>query len=250
MNLSVLGKATQRFVIDNSPQILTVVGVVGTVSTAVLTGKAAYKAAQVLNENGREVYVTLEPKEKLALTWKLFVPAVGTSALTIVCIIGANHINGSRAAGLATAYLLSEKTFDEYRAKVIEKMGPKKEQEARDEIAQERVHRNDDSSLIVVSGTDVVCYDMFSDRYFTGSMEGLKQAQNNLNHRMLSDGYASLADLYELIGLPITKYSEQIGWVSDELLELTFSTVLSEDQRPCLAIDFRTKPNRRFDRFL
>jgi lipid II:glycine glycyltransferase (peptidoglycan interpeptide bridge formation enzyme) len=145
---------------------------------------------------------------------------------------------------------MSEKAFDEYRAKVVEKIGTKKEQEVRDEVAQDRVLRSSDHGVIILSGTDVMCYDLFSDRYFSGSMEMLKQAQNNLNHRMLSDGYASLADFYELIGLPITRYSEQIGWTNEELIELSFSTVLSEDQRPCLAVDFRAKPNRRYDRFL
>ena len=249
MNLTVLGRTAQKFAVDNSPQILTAVGVVGVVSTALLTGKAAYRAGQLIADSAPEPYA-LDPREKFELTWKLFIPAAGSGLLTISAIVAGSHISASRAAGLAAAFTISERAFDEYRDKIVQKMGPKKEQEARDEIAQERVHRNNDSSLIVVSGTDVICYDMYSDRYFTGSMEALKQAQNNLNHRMLSDGYASLSDFYELIGLPPTQFSDQIGWVSDELLELSFSTVLSPEQRPCLAVSFRAEPNRRFDRFL
>ena len=249
MNLTVLGRTAQKFAVDNSPQILTAVGVVGVVSTALLTGKAAYRAGQLIADSAPEPYA-LDPREKFELTWKLFIPAAGSGLLTISAIVAGSHISASRAAGLAAAFTISERAFDEYRDKIVQKMGPKKEQEARDEIAQERVQKNNDSSLIVVSGTDVICYDMYSDRYFTGSMEALKQAQNNLNHRMLSDGYASLSDFYELIGLPPTQFSDQIGWVSDELLELSFSTVLSPEQRPCLAVSFRAEPNRRFDRFL
>ena len=249
MNLTVLGRTAQKFAVDNSPQILTAVGVVGVVSTALLTGKAAYRAGQLIADSAPEPYA-LDPREKFELTWKLFIPAAGSGLLTISAIVAGSHISASRAAGLAAAFTISERAFDEYRDKIVQKMGPKKEQEARDEIAQERVQRNNDSSLIVVSGTDVICYDMYSDRYFTGSMEALKQAQNNLNHRMLSDGYASLSDFYELIGLSPTQFSDQIGWVSDELLELSFSTVLSPEQRPCLAVSFRAEPNRRFDRFL
>ena len=258
MNLTVLGRTAQKLAVDNSPQILTAVGVVGVVSTALLTGKAAYRAGQLIADSAPEPYA-LDPREKFELTWKLFIPAAGSGLLTISAIVAGSHISASRAAGLAAAFTISERAFDEYRDKIVQKMGPKKEQEARDEIAQERVQRNNDSflqlartqlDLIVVSGTDVICYDMYSDRYFTGSMEALKQAQNNLNHRMLSDGYASLSDFYELIGLPPTQFSDQIGWVSDELLELSFSTVLSPEQRPCLAVSFRAEPNRRFDRFL
>ena len=249
MDLVALGKLAQRFAIDNSPQILTVVGVAGTVSTAVLTGRAAYKAAEIIQMN-EVVRDPLSPKDKVNLTWRLFVPPVGTGLLTVTAIVAGSHISASRAAGLAAAYTISEQAFGEYRDKVVERMGVKKEQEVRDEIAQDRVLRDDRYQTVLISGTDVMCYDLFSGRYFANSMEGMKQAQNNLNHRMLSDGYASLSDFYELIGLAPTEFSDQIGWVSDELLELSFSTVLSEDQRPCLAVSFRVKPNRRFDRFL
>lgn len=253
MNLVALGKLAQRFAIDNSPQILTVVGVAGTVSTAVLTGKAAYRAAELIQDAEKtawEGYDHVGPRERIQLTWQLFIPAAGTGLLTVTAIIAGSHISASRAAGLAAAYTISEQAFGEYRDKVIEKMGEKKELTVRDELAQEKVHRTEGDGMIVVSGTDVMCFDMFSGRYFSSNMEALKQAQNNLNHRMLSDGYASLTDFYELIGLASTQYSDQIGWVSDKLLELSFSTVLSEDQRPCLAVSFQVEPNRRFDRFL
>ena len=249
MNLVALGKLAQRFAIDNSPQILTVVGVAGTVSTAVLTGKAAYRAGQMIADSAPEPYA-LDARERFEMVWTLFIPPVGTGLLTITAIIAGSHISASRAAGLAAAYTISEQAFGEYRDKVIEKMGEKKELTVRDELAQEKVHRTEGDGMIVVSGTDVMCFDMFSGRYFSSNMEALKQAQNNLNHRMLSDGYASLTDFYELIGLASTQYSDQIGWVSDKLLELSFSTVLSEDQRPCLAVSFQVEPNRRFDRFL
>lgn len=253
MDLTVLGKTTRRFVIDNSPQILTAVGVVGTVSTAVLTGKAAFKAGRIIHEMENNPYAeeAHDPREKVEATWKLFIPPVGTGLITITAIVGANHISAGRAAALATAFTLSERSFEEYRKKVIEKLGTKKEEEVRAEIATERIHRHEDeSNLIVVSGTDVLCYDMFSDRYFTSNMEALKHAQNALNHTLLSDGFACLADFYDLIGLPTTAYSEEVGWTSDELLEVKFSTVLSKDMRPCLAIDYTAKPNRHRSRFL
>jgi len=61
---------------------------------------------------------------------------------------------------------------------------------------------------------------------------------------VLNDFYASLSDFYDLIGLPTTSFSDEVGWNSDRLLELQFSTVLSDDGRPCISIDFRTVPIR------
>jgi hypothetical protein len=58
--------------------------------------------------------------------------------------------------------------------------------------------------------------------------------------------YASLSDFYHLIGLPSTSFSDEVGWTSDKLLELEISTVLSEDERPCLSIGFNVAPIRNY----
>lgn len=234
-----------KIVADNSPNILTAVGVVGTVTTAVLTGKAAYSSANVLSEESPH----LDARERVALCWRLYIPAVGTGALTVTAILAANHVGTRRAAGLAAAYSLSDRAFAEYREKVVEQIGSKKEQVVRDQVAQDRVTASSGSREIVVVGTDVPCYDSYTGRYFSSSMETLKAAQNKINYRLNNDGYASLTDFYNEVGLGRTKFSDEIGWSSISQLELTFSTVLSEDQRPCLSISFRTEPIRDYYQF-
>lgn len=74
-------------------------------------------------------------------------------------------------------------------------------------------------------------------------MESLRKAENKLNSRLNREMYARLSDFYSLVGLPYTSNSEEIGWDSDKLLELRFTTVLSDDGRPCIAFDYNyTKP--------
>ena len=252
MTLLEIAKRLEKLTIDNSPAILTAIGVTGTLTTAFLTGKASFKAADILREEEYKVahgYIKdcqLQTKEKFIVVWKLYIPAIGTGVLTVTCIIFANRIGTRRAAGLAAAYTISEKAFVEYREKVIEKFGENKERAVRDEVAQDRINRSlvSDREVVIIGDGEVLCFDAFSGRYFNSTMETLKKAQNDINYTILSDSYASLGDFYGRVGLSTTPYSEEVGWTTDLQCELKFSTILSDDQRPCISIDFRKAPVR------
>ena len=250
MNLSELFKRAEKLAIDNSPVILTGIGVTGTIATALFSGRASFKAAQVIAAEEEETQCVLEPKERLVLTWKLYVPAVGTGVLTVACIIAANRIGIRRASALAAAYSLSEKAFAEYKTKVIEKIGENKEQKVRDELAQDRITRNppSDREVIITGNGDVLCYDSITGRYFQNNMESLRRAENDINAQILSETYASLHDFYALIGLPWTKYSNEVGWNLENRLNLEFSTALAEDGRPCISLEYRVYPVRDYYR--
>lgn len=233
-----------KFINRNSPSILTAIGVTGTLTTAYLTGKASFKAAQILADEQRETESEeeLPLKEKVELVWKLYIPAAATGTVTVASIIFANQIGTRRAAAVAAAYSLTEKAFAEYKDKVAEKLGPTKTQKLKDEIAQDQVNRNPVVSreVIVAKGGDVLCYDSYTGRYFQSDMETLRKAENEINFQIIHDQYASLSDFYDKIGLPRTHVSDSIGWSADRMLELEFSTVLSEDNRPCISIRYDT----------
>jgi hypothetical protein len=250
MTLMRLATRAEKLVIDNSPLVLTAIGVIGTVTTALLTGQAVYKYMDILAEEGyysRDEVFERSTKEHIENSWKLFVPAIGTGALTIGAILSANHIGTRRAAGMAAAYSLSERAFSEYKEKVIQHMGSKSEQSVRDDIASDHVRKTSEASReVIVIGTEVLCFESMTGRYFTSNMEALKKAQNDINYQMLHDGYASVTDFYNLIGLTRTAYSDELGWTSELQLELIFTTALTDDQRPCLAFEFRSAPIRNY----
>jgi hypothetical protein len=249
-------KHVEKFTVDNSPTILTALGVVGTIGTAVLTHKAATKAERIIESNKPFDYNNGTPpddfpvKEKVKLVWKLYIPPVVSGTLTIAAIIGANRIGSKRAAAMAAAYTLSEKAYSEYRDKVVEKIGESKEKDLRDDLARDQVRNNPpgESNVVLVGSGEVLCCDLFSGRYFNSSVEELKKAQNDTNFQILHDSYASLTDFYDRIGLPRTDVSEEIGWNQDKMLELEFSTILAEDGRPCVAYRFQVHPIRGYNR--
>ena len=254
MSIARMAKNFEKFAVANSPSILTAIAVTGTVTTAILAGKASYKAAeQIAEAEGLRVdplsemqkgYQPLTREEKVKLVWMLYIPAAGSGITTVLAMIAANQIGTRRAAVMAAAYSMSEKAFGDYREKVVTKFGEKKEQVVRDEIAQDRVTKQpaEDRQVIMISEGQILCFEMHSGRYFNSDMESIKKAQNDLNYRILQDSYASLNDFYEKIGLEMVPSGEELGWTSDKPMELFITSVLSPDQRPCIAIDFAVAP--------
>lgn len=253
MTLMTLVSRAEKLAADNSPQILTAIGVAGTITTAVLAGKASIKADRLLKtyryDQEPEAEIFISKKEILEKTWKLYVPPVTAGALTVTSIILANRIGTRRAAAMAAAWAVSERAFSEYKEEVKRRFGETKEQMVRDGAAQHRVNESDvvNRQVVIVRG-NVLCYEPFTDRYFESDMESLKKAQNDLNYKINNNWYATLSEFYDLIGLPHTEISDELGWNTDELLELDFSTTLATDGRPCLSFTYNAKPIRGYAR--
>jgi hypothetical protein len=83
-----------------------------------------------------------------------------------------------------------------------------------------------------------MCCELYTRRYFMCDMEQLRKAQNDINAQIVNDLYVTLDEFYDKISIMPTAHSSELGWDSDRLMELEFSTVLSEDGRPCLAFDY------------
>lgn len=255
MNIGETFKNAQRLAHENKTVLLTAVGVTGTVSTAVLTGRASFKAAEIISAEEWDLREKtdfneeeLDFRSKLNLVWALYIPPVGVGALTIAAIIMANRLDAQKAAGLAAAYGISERSFTEYRQKVQEKLGENKERAIRDEIAQERVDRDPVSTkqVIITGNGEVLCKDNISGRYFMASVEVIKKAENKINHEIIHHMYASLSQFYEEIGLAPTRHSDEIGWNTNNLLDVVFSTTMSDDDRPCIVLDYTVGPTQNY----
>jgi hypothetical protein len=258
MDFASFFKGSSKIVADNSPAILSAIAVTGTLTTAYLSGRAAFKAAQIIEDAkgnaDRDFDKAWDPdelftlKEKALLTWKLYIPAASTVVMTIACIVAANRIGTRRAAALAAAYKFSERATAEYKAKVVEKFGEKKEQAARDELAQERIDKNPpgEGQVIFTGRGEVLCYEACFGRWFLSDMHLLRKAQNETNVVVIQDGYASLSVFYSLIGLDPTTYSDEVGWNTDNILDLKFSTCLAPDDTPCISVDYTVLPVREY----
>lgn len=247
-NLANVFKSVKTSVSKHSPEILTAFGIGGMVTTTILAVKATPKALRLLEEKRKEEWRDkLTPKEVVGTTWKCYIPAAITGAASIACLIGANQVHARRGAALATAYKLSETALAEYKDKVIETLGEKKEKAIRDKVAEERVKENPVSrnEVIITSKGNTLCYDVISGRYFKSDIDHIKKTVNEINRRMLNEMYISLNEFYDELDVDLRhiKIGDDLGWCVDKgLLEIDFSSQIADDGTPCLVMDYRIEP--------
>jgi len=253
-NLANLMSNTRQFVSKRSPEILTGIGIAGMITTTVLAVRATPIALQLIEEKKNEDWVDeLSPLEVVKTAWKPYVPAAVTGVASVACLIGASSVNAKRNAALATAYKLSETALSEYREKVIETIGEKKEKTVRDKVAEERVKKNpvSKSEVIVTNNGTTLCFDPISARYFKSSIDKIKRAENELNKQMLHDisGYVSLNDFYDELGLDHTSVGDDLGWNVDRLIDISFSSQLNDNGEPSVVLDYLVAPKYDFYKF-
>lgn len=228
------------------PAILTGVGIAGMFTTMVLVAKETPKATKLLEEKKEKIgKEKLTPSETFKTVWKCYAPAAATIIFSTACIIGANSVHSRRNAAIATACAISESAFRDYKSKVIEAIGERKEQEVHESIVQDKIEKKPISKneVIMTACGDTLCFDAFSGRYFKSDRDNLEKAVNKLNRQMRYDEYVSLNDFYDEIGLSHTSAGTLLGWSIDGgYAELKFSSHLAEDGTPCLAFDFTFPP--------
>lgn len=256
-NMAALFKDVKMAVAKHSPEILTGLGIAGMITTTVLAVRATPKALDLIEDKRAELelgaHERLTAVETVKTTWKCYLPAVITGATSIACLVGASSVNTRRNAALATAYNLSTTALSEYKEKVLETVGEKKERDIRNKVAEERVNKEPvNQSAIIVSGNGTTrCFDTITKRRFVSDIETIKKIVNELNRRMINgEDYISLNDFYAELNLDGVSIGDELGWnVTRGLIEVNFDATLDQDGIPCIVIDYAVAPKRGFNRW-
>lgn len=256
-NMAALVKDVKMAVTKHSPEILTGIGIAGMIVTIVMAVKATPKALELIENKKEELDIhpddKLRPIDTVKATWKCYVPAAVTGVTSVACLIGASSVNIRRNAALATAYNLSATALSEYKEKVLETVGEKKEQAIRNKVAEEQINKEPvNQSAIIVSGNgNTRCFDTITKQRFTSDIEAIKRVVNELNRRMVNgEDYISLNDFYSEIGMQPVSIGEDLGWnVTRGLIEVNFSAQLDTDGVPCIVLDYAVAPKRGFNRW-
>lgn len=244
-----------------SPEILVITGVVGVVVSTVMACKATTKAGEVAEatndtlaeiheaaENGvtkaGKDYDESDKKKDLAITYmnagvmyaKLYGPAVVTGGASIAMILMSHRILKKRNLALAAAYTTLDKSFKDYRGRVVERFGEQVEKELRYGIKAQEVETTvtDDKGKekkvkevknVAPAGWDPSQYSPYA-RFFdetnpmwTRDPEQtrflLKALQAQANDRLKARGHLFLNDVYEMLRFPLTDYGQNVGWIYD-----------------------------------
>ena len=238
----------------HSPELLVTAGVVGSVVTTVMAFKATTKAGDILDEfnsnmddinkvaeMGKEEYTEDVMKKDIAIVYvqtgvkfaKLYAPSVVLGALSITSILAGHNILRKRNVALAAAYATIDKSFKEYRGRVVERFGKELDHELRYNIKAkefEEVQTDDKGKEKVVKNTvqvselnEVSDYAKFFDEGCNGwtkdpeaNLLFLKKQQTYANNRLKANGYLFLNEVYEMLGIPRTKAGQVVGWIYDE----------------------------------
>lgn len=273
-SLSAIAKGVRTAMKKHSPEILTGIGIAGMITTTIMAVRATPKALRLMDEeikirlhnntqdeqenveglikvpddkHGEYGHYRLPATTTIKTVWKPYLPAAITATASIACLIGASSVNLKRNAALATAYSLSETALREYKSKVIETIGEKKEKSIRDAVSKDKMDKTPikNNEVIITGSGDTLCFDVHTGRYFNSDINMIKKAVNELNHRMLTDinGFISLNEFYYEIGLQTVERGDDLGWhVEKGLIDLSFSSQLAPDGKPCLVIDYGVAP--------
>ena len=256
-NMADLFKGFKMAVSKHSPEILTGLGIAGMITSTVLAVKATPKALELVKERKEELDYEetdkLPVSETVKAAWKCYIPAVVTGATSVVCLIGASSVNLRRNAALTAAYNLSTTALAEYKDKVIETVGEKKEREIRDKVSEERINKNpaNQSAIIVTGNGNTRCFDTITKRRFVSDIETMNKIVNELNKRMINgEDYLSLNEFYYEIGLDSCLVGDELGWnVRENLIELDYSAQIDTDGVPCIVVDYIYPPVRGFNQY-
>jgi hypothetical protein len=242
----------------HSPEILLAAGTVGVVVSGVMACKATLKVNEILDESKQQIdtihsvaadpnmaekYTAEDSKKDLAIVYiqtavkmiKLYGPSVGLGVVSLGCMIGSNRILSKRNVALAAAYTAVDKSFKEYRGRVIERFGKQLDKELRYNIKAkeiEEVSKDENGTEVVkkevvdVIEDDPNNYSPYSIVFDDGN-EGwdpdpertkffLIQQQNWANERLKAKGHLFLNEVYDMLGARRTKAGAQVGWVYDE----------------------------------
>lgn len=242
----------------HSPEILIVTGVVGVVASAVMACKATTKVGKIAEEhksnidtvheavekgvtNAGESYNEEDAKKDLTIYYtqtglkyvKLYAPSVILGALSLTAIISSNNILRKRNVALAAAYTAIDRSFKEYRGRVVERFGKDLDREFRynikaKEIEEKVVDENGEEKTVkkTVEVYDPNNYSDYAKIFdesciaWTKSAEYnlmfLKQQQAHANTLLKQNGYLFLNEVYEMLGFDKTKAGQVVGWVYDE----------------------------------
>lgn len=238
----------------HSPEIFIVTGVAGVVTSAVMACRATTKLSGILDESKDAVedihyamehpeelpkeYTPEDGKKDLAIVYtqtvlklvKLYGPSVILGGLSIAAILKSNNILRKRNVALAAAYSAVEKSFKDYRGRVVERFGEELDRELKYNIKTKEVVTDENGKEQTVTKTvevvDPALCSPYSKFYDDGCLGWTKDPEMNMmflrrqmdaaTERLKDRGYLFLNDVYDMLGIPRTKAGQIVGWIYDE----------------------------------
>lgn len=231
----------QHFFRRNGSTILTCVGAVGVIATAVIAVRETPKAMKTIEDAEQKKGEKLTKSEVIKVAGPAYIPSVLIGASTIACIFGANVLNKKQQASLVSAYALVNHSYKEYRQKANELCGEDTDKRIMRAITE--LHYRD-SDAMKKEDDKQLFFDFFSLQHFYSTVDEVMDAEKRLNELFQSRGYASLGEFYAMLGIPVADSDHAIGWSTSvghylygyNKIEFTYEPLILEGGTDCCVI--------------
>lgn len=245
---------SQMFLKRNSATILTCVGAAGVIATTVTAVKATPKALTLLEKAKEEKGEELTKLEAVKIAGPAYIPSVVLGVSTLACIFGANVLNKRGQASLMSAYALVDSSYKDYRKKVDELYGEEAGGQVRAGIAKDKYEDID----IELSDGRLLYYDFYSGQYFEATPAEVKNAEYELNRKLMMDDCVYLNEWYHLLDLEPLEHGLDFGWSTCANMDAYWQTwidfhhekTVMDDGLECIIISFMQDPFPDFEDWL
>lgn len=244
---------SKLFLKRNSSTILTYAGVAGVITTTAMAINATPKAMQILEEAKEEKGEDLTKFEVATLAVPTYIPTIAVGMSSIACILGANVLNKRSQASLMSAYALVNKSYKEYRDKIVDLYGDTVEERVIEEIAKDNYEEED----VPEDDGKELFYDELSKRYFRSTVEDVQRAEYRINRTLIMEDYATVNDFYDLLGIPHIEGGDRLGWAPNVnydcywqmWIDFTHQQIVMDDGTECRIVRILTDPIMDFETF-
>lgn len=213
-----LMRRSKVFLEHNGSTILTCIGGVGVIVTAVLAAKETPKALRLLEQVKEDKGEELTKLETIAVAAPAYIPAIVTCTATLACVFGANILNKRQQASLMSAYALLDSSYKEYKSKVKDIYGEDADERVNAEIAKDNYEDNYEEDLEEEDGLSLF-WDSYSHRWFRSTLANVRQAEYETNRDLTLADCVSVNHFYEYLGVPLIENGYDYGWSSEACFE-------------------------------
>jgi len=224
----------------NSPHIFFALGLAGVITSTVLACRATLKLEETLDEIKEDVEVVknlskiesyserdyyrdlgyVSAKSAWKIT-KLYGPPVVIGAVSISALTGSHIQLTKRNTALTVTLAAVSKAYEEYRVKVQEEIGEKKELEIYQSVREETIEIDGKKAKVILANPhNHSVYARFFDEYSSNWTKNpemnrtfLHCQQNYLNHVLAARGHVFLNEVYDALGLDRSSAGAVVGWV-------------------------------------
>lgn len=245
----------------HSPELLIAGGIImaaGAIVSACIATKKADKILEPATKQISDIHANLkdtfkinneqvnvkEEKHKLAKVYAktggklllVYSPSILMFAASVSCILGSHNIMKGRNLALAAAYTTLDNGYKAYRKRVKEKLGDAAEEAIYKDIREENKEVADKNGELKMKSTSAAhvtknadpycalysCGNRGWERSAVLNYDYLMAQQAYLNHKLQSQGFLFLSDVYDalgfdanMLGVDKIRASHILGWIYD-----------------------------------